>query len=551
MKGGVYLLIRLIVVTAILFNVHAYLVAARNVGAKFLLYEHNARVVGLGGAFVALADDGDAVYWNPAGLAFIDRPAVTLTHYQGFMNMRNDYLNAVYPFGRLGTLGMDFSYSAITGVDIYDDFGLKMYELQNYDVVADLGWGLGWNDNISSGIGLKFYTSKLDEYVARGIALDIGFLLRDYPLSNLSLGCSLQNLGPGITYIKVADPLPLNLKVGPAYRMNITSSHALTVSMEFNYLMHKNWSYLNTGAEYSVQGRYFLRCGYRLNRTYDNLSVGMGVSIAGMGFDYALLPFDHLGLVHRLSLSFRMPSRQPESTPEEVVPEVTIEAQPTQEPTQEATPAAMPSTTRYEYAFKFSGDLLFDSGQAELKPVAYPELYNAIMAIGQRYPDSQILVAGHTDNVPLAGASAFLNNYELSVARADAVRQFLIQRGLDADRVAVIGYGDTKPIASNETSEGRQANRRVELIVYGETQAGAQDLVDEAVSLFSQGDYKVALVRLLKAVELDPANALAHRVLGNCYYNMGEHGKSRQAFEKSLKLNPMDMELRDFLEGWK
>jgi outer membrane protein OmpA-like peptidoglycan-associated protein len=72
---------------------------------------------------------------------------------------------------------------------------------------------------------------------------------------------------------------------------------------------------------------------------------------------------------------------------------------------------------------------------------------------------AHIEISGHTDNVGKKSA-----NKKLSQQRADAVRAYLVAKGIDPDRIKAVGYGDEKPVASNDTSEGRQKNRRIEVI---------------------------------------------------------------------------------------
>jgi chemotaxis protein MotB len=107
--------------------------------------------------------------------------------------------------------------------------------------------------------------------------------------------------------------------------------------------------------------------------------------------------------------------------------------------------------------------VLFDSGQASLKPEAAPLLgeIGNLLNVDRRHP---IVVEGHTDNVPIASAQ-FPSNWELSTARATTVVRFLIGRGVDRNRLSASGYADLHPIASNATAQGRQLNRRVEIVL--------------------------------------------------------------------------------------
>lgn len=106
--------------------------------------------------------------------------------------------------------------------------------------------------------------------------------------------------------------------------------------------------------------------------------------------------------------------------------------------------------------------LLFSSGSAELKP----ESIDALTRIGEKLKElpGKVAIEGHTDNIPIS-SSVYKSNWELSSARASSVLHFLLQRGLSPDRFLIAGYGEYKPVATNDTDEGRAKNRRVELII--------------------------------------------------------------------------------------
>lgn len=80
-------------------------------------------------------------------------------------------------------------------------------------------------------------------------------------------------------------------------------------------------------------------------------------------------------------------------------------------------------------------------------------------------PDHRVFIEGHTDNIPIRSSSGlrYRDNMELSFLRAKAIADILVKRGIPLERISVIGYGDTRPIDSNETDEGRVKNRRVEV----------------------------------------------------------------------------------------
>jgi len=110
-------------------------------------------------------------------------------------------------------------------------------------------------------------------------------------------------------------------------------------------------------------------------------------------------------------------------------------------------------------AVTFKSDVLFDIDSAALKPGAYNEISRVTNVLNQ-YPQTSIQVAGHTDNT---GSEE--HNQALSERRAASVKNALIDQGVSAMRITTVGFGETQPIASNYTAEGRQLNRRVVITI--------------------------------------------------------------------------------------
>jgi len=108
--------------------------------------------------------------------------------------------------------------------------------------------------------------------------------------------------------------------------------------------------------------------------------------------------------------------------------------------------------------------VLFTSGKADLKPSAQTTLAKVAAILTSRVPDKVVYVEGHTDNVPIQ-RSGWRSNWELSTARATEVLHFLEDQGVNPSRLVACGYSEYQPVADNSTAEGRQKNRRVEIIV--------------------------------------------------------------------------------------
>jgi len=111
---------------------------------------------------------------------------------------------------------------------------------------------------------------------------------------------------------------------------------------------------------------------------------------------------------------------------------------------------------------EISTDILYASGVATLSPEATPVLQR-LAQILRPFPNP-IRIEGHTDNVPISTV-AFPSNWELSAARAASVVHLLMASGIEPQRMTVIGLGQYRPVASNDSVQGRNRNRRVILVV--------------------------------------------------------------------------------------
>jgi outer membrane protein OmpA-like peptidoglycan-associated protein len=115
------------------------------------------------------------------------------------------------------------------------------------------------------------------------------------------------------------------------------------------------------------------------------------------------------------------------------------------------------------------GDVLFDTNSSALAPGAYERL-RSLAATLNRYPDTNIVVKGHTDST---GAESY--NLKLSEERAENVRKYLVAEGVSSSRVTAIGFGEAYPLVSDATSSGRQQNRRVEIEIKPNDELREQD----------------------------------------------------------------------------
>lgn len=123
----------------------------------------------------------------------------------------------------------------------------------------------------------------------------------------------------------------------------------------------------------------------------------------------------------------------------------------------------------------FLDEILFDSGKAKIRTEAFSALDKVASVITSKAADLSVGIEGHTDNEPIK-YSGWKTNWELSTARSTSVLHYLIEKGVLPEKLAAIGYGEYRPVDSNDTTEGRRKNRRVEIVILPELKKVVKDV---------------------------------------------------------------------------
>jgi opacity protein-like surface antigen len=245
--------VKFLVLVALLLAVTAPSFAVSESAVLFLLISPGARASGMGEAFVGLADDATAVYWNPAGLAFQTGRELTLMHANWLPQFGADlfYEFAAYrhSFEGLGTFGLNITYLNLgKQYHTLEDSPEPVGEFSSNEFAVSMCYGTQLSENWGVGLGLRYIRSNLapmgagserGEGKADAFAFDVSTLYRFPFMPKLTFGMNLSNMGPKITYIDAAqaDPLPTNLKVGFAYKLVNNKYNKLTFVADMNKLL--------------------------------------------------------------------------------------------------------------------------------------------------------------------------------------------------------------------------------------------------------------------------------------------------------------------------
>ncbi len=314
-------------------------------GAQFLKIPTSARVVGLGGAFTALANDLSTLNVNPAGILNVKRRGFMISEVRWISDINYAYMGFVIP---MGYNSMGFQVSALTmgkmkKTTYEDPYGEYTGEFSAHSEMIGLTFGRQMTDKLNVGITAKIVHESISNLSASGFAFDLGTYYRT-GFKSLRIGMAVHNFGTDMQFygedLKVptvpsewqdyygyqGNPLPLLLETSPyrlplyfrlgiAYDVVDAPKNKLTTALD---LIHPNdgLEKLLLGTEYQYDRFFSLRAGYKLDpdRFYakksvlENLSAGFGVRF-NLGnqlitLDYAFLNNGRLGLNHFVTLSY-------------------------------------------------------------------------------------------------------------------------------------------------------------------------------------------------------------------------------------------------------
>ncbi|HAM38165.1 MAG TPA: hypothetical protein DCP53_02000 [Elusimicrobia bacterium] len=262
-------------------------------GFTFLKIAQGARATAMGECYVGLADDVNAIYFNPAGLSQTTMHEVSASYVIWFEDISKSYVGYVHPPFNFGTVGLSINYIAIPFEKrtIEDDNNYSKVTLANYVISA--AYGKKISEKISAGAVIKIISEDLDTKTNSGFAVDLGGLYKMKETFNL--GLSLQNIGGNDT--------PMNLRLGVLKNL---MDKKLSLLSDLYYGLADGTMSLGLGGEYKLNDYFCPRLGYRARFNNSNLTglagftAGFGLKYQKYNLDYVLAPYGELGTTHRL-----------------------------------------------------------------------------------------------------------------------------------------------------------------------------------------------------------------------------------------------------------
>jgi hypothetical protein len=300
---------------------------------EFMAIGVGGRPLGMGGAYVALANDATAGYYNPAGLVRLNYPQISLMHDERYGNLVNyDYASVAVPYGKDMSFGISVMRLGVDGIPdtrqaLYDangdgklDINTDKLDYSQITEFSDQDWAFyltaakQYTDKLSIGANIKIISRKIAEYNATGIGFDIG--AQYVPYENLMLGANIQDITTTIVAWNTGrnELITPTLKVGAAYQFNFLGGR-FTPAMDFD-IRFENRQYASQfnigpvsfdphfGLEYSYRNLFAVRAGYNDVKQF---TLGVGVKLPKLNIDYSFARFnvsesDRLPDTHRISL---------------------------------------------------------------------------------------------------------------------------------------------------------------------------------------------------------------------------------------------------------
>ncbi len=296
-----------------------------------------ARPIGMGGAFVATADDLTAIYWNPGGLASTYGSEAYFNHVNWFADVRVDFAGFSTRLSDFGVLGvfvtvMRMDEMAVRTLEMPEGTGERF---NAGGLILGLTYARNLTEQFSIGANFKYIREYIWNSTATGIALDVGTLYRIPVLNELRLGASIANFGTKMrmegrdnatvtevgegnanlinTEIQLGEfDLPLLFRIGVAVDAIKGETFRLTAAVDAIH-PNDNTEYLNTGLEFAWNEIVFLRAGMKslLERdTEQGFTLGAGLNYRVVGsvrlaFDYAYQDWGRLTNVHYLGFGIK------------------------------------------------------------------------------------------------------------------------------------------------------------------------------------------------------------------------------------------------------
>ncbi len=291
---------------------------------QFLKVMTDARSTGMGEAYCAVANNSEAVFWNPAALTRVQHFDASISYLDYFLDVKHSSFSAAYTFRNIGTFGLQGLVTDVGEIKVtrVSDLGFRG-ETFNPGLTGEtispsaMAFGLSFarrlTDKFAFGLTAKYVKEDLVVKSANAIVFD-GGLTYNTGFRSLEVAASVRHFGKEIKYFEEGYPLPQTFNIGvAAYLISsgenfLMTSESQSLLVAFDLVQPRDYAQqYNVGLEYTWQNAIILRGGYKINYDEEGLCLGMGLKYDKFRFDYSYNDFgSYLGSVHRFTFGFSL-----------------------------------------------------------------------------------------------------------------------------------------------------------------------------------------------------------------------------------------------------
>jgi len=278
-------------------------VAVGTSAGDFLGFEVGASSAGLAGANTSVASGASSQFWNPSLLAGMSRPQASMMHATWLGNLQYEWIGYARPLGpRKGVGSVSVAYFHMPSMSGVDEFDNPTGEFRVYDMAVTLGYARPVAKGLMLGANGKVIRQTIATVSGTGAAMDLG---ASATIAGATLGATVQNLGPDISFGSGSYPLPQLTRFGISHPF---FTERLLLAMD--YTMPKTYyDDFRVGAEVRPNSIIAVRLGYRRvagpsNDPSTGLSFGLGAHYGPVNLDYAMTPDNGFADIHRLSFGY-------------------------------------------------------------------------------------------------------------------------------------------------------------------------------------------------------------------------------------------------------
>lgn len=281
----------------------------------FLRLDFNARASALNGSFVSMTNDPNLVFYNPASLVTLERPAGSASFMKHLLDVSAGSISYGQSFEDLGTFAAGISFIDYGSFEETDESMNVLGTFGAQELAVTAGWGMFLEENLSVGGNVEFIYSSISSFRSSGVAVG-GALFYQIPEEQITLGLSIRHLGTQIgTYNGTRESLPLDITIGITKR---PEHLPVFLNLNFHKLNESRNSFFDRLSSFSLGAEFLMSESVRLRAGYSNeqrkeLKLGSSSGLAGFSFgggvlireyvvDYAFNSYGKIGGLHRISV---------------------------------------------------------------------------------------------------------------------------------------------------------------------------------------------------------------------------------------------------------